>query len=145
MLYLLAEIAVLTEFLEAFFENFRPAEVPFCLKSERILSSYRLRFDFFTLLQEAHGKYFVASRNKVLSKINSVRGCRSRLSVSKVLVMSFPVFLLPAIRRDLSVELTRIGVAFAIFVTKLQAKFPSVAHFVPHFVVRDAHCGLVFI
>ena len=56
MLYLLAEIAVLTEFLEAFFENFRPAEVPFCLKSEQISSIYRLKFDFFTLLQQAHGK-----------------------------------------------------------------------------------------
>lgn len=56
----------------------------------------------------------MASRNKVLSKINSVRVCRSRLSVSKVLVTSIPVFLVPAIRRDLSVELTRIGVAFAI-------------------------------
>lgn len=85
----------------------------------------------------------MASRNKVLSKINSVRVYRSRLSVSKVLVMSFPVFLVPAIRRDLSVELTRIGVAFAIFVTKLQAKPPSVAHFVPHFVARDAHCVIV--
>ena len=54
MLYLLAEIAVLTEFLEAFFENFRPAEDPFCLKSEQILSCYRLKFDFLTLLQRAH-------------------------------------------------------------------------------------------
>lgn len=56
MLYLLAEIAVLTEFLEAFFENFRPAEVLFCLKSEQILNCYRLKFDFFTLLQRAHGE-----------------------------------------------------------------------------------------
>lgn len=56
MLYLLAEIAVLTEFLEAFFENFRPAEVPFCLKSEQISSNYRLKFDFFTLLQHVHGE-----------------------------------------------------------------------------------------
>lgn len=56
MLYLLAEIGVLTEFLEAFFENFRPAEVPFCLKSEQILSSYRSRFIFVTLLQHAHGE-----------------------------------------------------------------------------------------
>lgn len=85
----------------------------------------------------------MASWNKVLSEINNVRVYRSRLSVSKVLVMSFPVFLVPAIRRDLSVELTRIGVAFAIFVTKLQAKLPSVAHFVLHFVARDAHCVIV--
>lgn len=56
MLYLLAEIAVLTEFLEAFFENFRPGKVPFCLKSEQILSSYRLKFDFFALLQHVHGE-----------------------------------------------------------------------------------------
>ena len=56
MLYLLAEIAVLTEFLEAFFENFRPSKVSFCLKSEQILSSYRLRFISVTLLQQAHGK-----------------------------------------------------------------------------------------
>lgn len=85
----------------------------------------------------------MASRNNVLSKINNVRVYRSRLSVSKVLVISFPVFLVPAIRRDLSVVLTRIGVAFAIFVTKLQAKLPSAAHFVPHFVARDAHCVIV--
>lgn len=56
MLYLLAEIAVLTEFLEAFFENFRPGKVPFCLKSEQILSSYRLRFISVAFLQQAHGK-----------------------------------------------------------------------------------------
>lgn len=66
----------------------------------------------------------MASRKKILSKINSVRVYRSRLSVSKVLVMSFPVFLVPAIRRDLSVELTRIGVAFAIFCDKVESKTP---------------------
>lgn len=48
------------------------------------------------------------------------------------------------IRRDLSVELTRIGVAFAIFVTKLQAKFPATAHIALRFISCDAHCGLVF-
>ena len=83
MLYLLAEIAVLTEFLGAFFENFRPGKVPFCLKSEQILSSYRLRFISVTLLQQAHGKLFMASRNKVLSKINSVRVYIFRLFVVK--------------------------------------------------------------
>ena len=56
MLYLLAEIAVLTEFLEVFFENFRPGKVSFCLKSEQILSSYRLRFISVTLLQHVHGE-----------------------------------------------------------------------------------------
>lgn len=64
-------------------------------------------------------------------------------SSSKVSVTAIPVFPVPAIKRDLSVELTRIGVAFAIFVTKLQAKLPSVAHFVLHFVARDAHCVIV--
>ena len=64
-------------------------------------------------------------------------------SSSKVSVTSTPVFPVPAIRRDLSVELTRIGVALAIFVTKLQAKLPSVEHFVPHFVARNAHCVIV--
>lgn len=86
----------------------------------------------------------MASWNKVLSKINSIRVYRSWLSVSKVLVMSFPVFPVSSIRRGLSVELSQIIAAFAIFVTKLQAKFPTTAHIALRFISRDAHCGLVF-
>lgn len=85
----------------------------------------------------------MASRNKVLSKINSVRVYIFRLFVVKSVRDVHSGISRAGIRRDLSVELTRIGVAFAIFVTKLQAKLPSVAHFVPHFVARDAHCVIV--
>lgn len=64
-------------------------------------------------------------------------------SSSKVSVTSIPVFPVSSIRRGLPVELPQIIAAFAIFVTKLQAKLPSVAHFVPYFVARDAHCVIV--
>ena len=47
-------------------------------------------------------------------KINNVHVYIFRLFVVKSVRASFPVFPVPAIRRDLSVELTRIGVAFAI-------------------------------
>ncbi|HIU90930.1 MAG TPA: hypothetical protein IAC72_02815 [Candidatus Fimimonas merdipullorum] len=144
MLYLLAEIAVLTEFLEAFFENFRPGKVPFCLKSEQILSNYRLKFDFLHCSNMCTENNYDRVKTRFSPKINNVHVYIFRLFVAKSVRDVHSGISRVGIRRDLSVKFTRIGVAFAVFVAKLQTKLPSVAHFVSHFVARDAHCGLVF-
>ena len=81
MLYLLAEIAVLTEFLEAFFENFRPAEVPFCLKSEQVSSNYRLKFDFLHCSNMCTESNYDRVKIRLSPKINNVHVYIFRLFV----------------------------------------------------------------